>query len=92
MKKICYLTLLLCFTLVAPLSVNLLRSTASIENRNRIVVGFRVEGGSPPYSITYLGIPQEWSTRGNSLIINKSNSQSSRTWIFDILVKDSSGT
>ena len=86
------LALLGCLALATDINIDLSSTAASVQANSTIVLQFYAYGGRSPYSFSYLGIPQDWSSQGNDLVIRNYNPNINQGWTFDILVRDSFGS
>lgn len=75
---------------VGSLKINLEATDALLYSNNTIVLTFVGQGGRAPYTFSYLGIPLDWNTYGDSLHISGFSPNTNRAWSFDILVRDAS--
>ena len=86
------LVLLLFLTLlpnaVRNIAVDLNSTQASLYTNNKIVLKFMPANGSPPYKISYLGIPLEWKAVNSDLVISDFSLNTLQRWIFDIVIQD----
>ena len=90
------LVVLVCLFLLANtvlnISVDLNSTQASLYTNNKIVLNFIVRNGTPPYKISYLGIPLEWNAVNNDLVISNFSLNTLQRWTFDIVIQDARKT
>ena len=63
------LALLGSFALATDINIHLSFTIASIQSNNTLVLQLNAYGGRSPYLFSYVGIPQDWSSLGNDLVI-----------------------
>ena len=84
--------LVYCAFLGECMFLNLNSTRASLYSNNKIVLKFLVTNGTPPYRYSFLGVPLEWTSVNNDLVVSNFTLNKVSVWTFDMVIGDAQNT